>query len=61
MLVNARSVNNNSILIWDIIVNEAGDLAHINKTWLSEGDNVNLFLIYPPGFGVWHLPWAIAR
>lgn len=43
-LINARSVNNETQLIHNLILDEGADLACITEIWLGGEDNVNLSL-----------------
>lgn len=45
MLAKARSINNNSILLQDIILDAYIDLACITDTWLGKGEDVNLYTL----------------
>ncbi|KAF7235047.1 Vomeronasal type-2 receptor 26 [Varanus komodoensis] len=54
LLLNARSVNNKSSLIHDMIVDEGADLACITETWVGEGGDVALSQLCPPGYLVQH-------
>ncbi|KAF7247270.1 Netrin receptor UNC5B [Varanus komodoensis] len=54
LLCNARSANNKSALIHDLIVDEGADLACITETWAGEGGDVALSQLCPPGYMVQH-------
>ncbi|KAF7239822.1 Craniofacial development protein 2 [Varanus komodoensis] len=54
LLFNARSANNKSALIHDLIVDEGADLACITETWAGEGGDVALSQLCPPGYMVQH-------
>lgn len=59
MLANARSIikpSSSRILSW------MGHLTwHVSVTGLDDRGDVNLAQLCPPGFAVWHLPWAEGR
>ncbi|XP_061464713.1 uncharacterized protein LOC133376492 [Rhineura floridana] len=55
LLFNARSINNKTSLIHDLIVDEAADLACITETWVSDLGGINLSQLCPPGYSVQHL------
>ncbi|KAF7252108.1 putative uncharacterized transposon-derived protein F52C9.6, partial [Varanus komodoensis] len=54
LLFNARSANNKSALIHDLIVDEGADLACITETWVGKGGDVALSQLCPPGYMVQH-------
>lgn len=51
-LSNARSVNNKTHLVHDLIEDDCADLAYITETWLGGENDVNLSLVCSPGLGI---------
>ena len=54
LLMNARSVQNKTALIHDVILDEGADLACITETWVGEEGGVPLSQLCLPGYSVQH-------
>ena len=52
--MHARSVQNKTALIHDVILDEGTDLACITETWVGEESGVPFSQLCPPGYSVQH-------
>lgn len=58
LLLDAKSENNNSVLIHDLMLDELDELAWLTDIWLAEEGGVSLLQMCPPAFEVQHYPIA---
>ncbi len=60
-LFNVRSVNNKSVILSEIILEQKMDLVRLTETWHKESDGLLFNELTPVGYGLFDLPCSSGR
>ena len=55
-LINARSINNKSCILYDLIVDNSLSLLFITETWIAETDSASIAAFLPGTHDFYHVP-----
>lgn len=60
-MLNARSINNKTSILWDYFVEQDIKLVYVMEIWIWEGKTVNLNLLPLLGFSVLYQSWEFGQ